>query len=218
MSQSPTIVIEIKALSKQYGNQGGIHDINATFKSGQLNLLVGKNGSGKTTLMKCIMGVVRYQGQIIRNRSIIGYAPEDYVMPYFMSVKDFLQSIGKIKDCPKTTLETEINEYLTYFELSEYAHRMFGNLSNGMRQKVNLIQAFLNKPKTILLDEPLHGLDPISQSKILKLIHERQKESLIIISTHYPELYKTRKKTLYIMEEGVLYDSCHQASVSLSIE
>lgn len=218
MSLSPTIVIEIKDVSKHYGKHSGIKSINTTFKSGKLNLLVGKNGSGKTTLMKCIMGVVRYQGQIIRNRSIIGYAPEDYVMPYFMSVKDFLNSIGKIKDCPKKTLDAEINEYLSYFELSEYSHRMFGSLSNGMRQKVNLIQAFLNKPKTILLDEPLHGLDPDSQSKIMKLVNERLKESLIIISTHYPELYKNRKKTLYIMEEGVLYDSSNTAPVSLSLE
>ena len=218
MSSSSIIVIEIKEVSKLYPNKSGIQNINAKFTSGQLNLLVGKNGSGKTTLLKCIMGVVRYQGKIIRNRSVIGYAPEDYVMPYFMSVYDFLQSIGKIKDCPKISLEQEINELLAYFELTEYANRHFGALSHGMRQKVNLIQAFLNRPTTIILDEPLHGLDQESQSKIMKLIKERVKESLVLISTHYPELYKTRKKSLYMMEEGVLYDRNNQAAVSLSLE
>lgn len=218
MSPSSTIVIEIKEVSKKYHNKSGIQNINAKFTSGQLNLLVGKNGSGKTTLLKCIMGVVRYQGKIIKNRFVIGYAPEDYVMPYFMSVNDFLRSIGKIKDCKISSLENEISELLDYFGLTEYANRHFGALSNGMRQKVNLIQAFLNRPKTIILDEPLHGLDQESQRKIMKLIKERVKESLVLISTHYPELYKTRKKSLYMMEEGVLYDCNYQTAVSLSLE
>ena len=213
MSTLTNTAIEIKNVSKKYHNQVGIHLVNVKFESGKLNLLVGKNGSGKTTLIKCIMGVVRYDGVINKQRSTIGYAPEDYVMPYFMSVWDFLHSIGKIKDSPSATLQSEIDEHLTYFEMQNHAHQSFGTLSNGMRQKVNLIQAFLNHPKTIILDEPLHGLDDISKAKILKLITLRMKESLIIVSTHYPELYKTRKKTLFVMEDGMLYERNSEATV-----
>ncbi len=213
MSTLTNTAIEIKNVTKKYHNKNGIHLVNVRFESGKLNLLVGKNGSGKTTLIKCIMGVVRYEGVINKQRSTIGYAPEDYVMPYFMSVWDFLHSIGKIKDSPKTTLQTEIDEHLAYFEMQNHAHQSFGTLSNGMRQKVNLIQAFLNHPKTIILDEPLHGLDDISKAKILKLITLRMKESLIIVSTHYPELYKTRKKSLYVMEDGMLYERISETAV-----
>ncbi|PKL01449.1 MAG: hypothetical protein CVV56_00250 [Tenericutes bacterium HGW-Tenericutes-1] len=213
MSTLTNTAIEIKNVTKKYHNQAGIHLVNVKFESGKLNLLVGKNGSGKTTLIKCIMGVVRYEGVINKQRSTIGYAPEDYVMPYFMSVWDFLNSIGKIKDSPSATLHSEIDEHLTYFEMQNHAHQSFGTLSNGMRQKVNLIQAFLNHPKTIILDEPLHGLDDISKVKILKLISQRMKESLIIVSTHYPELYKTRKKTLYVMEDGMLYERNSQTTI-----
>jgi len=213
MSLLTNTVIEIKNVTKKYHNKAGIHLVNVKFEGGKLNLLVGKNGSGKTTLLKCIMGVVRYDGIITKQRTTIGYAPEEYVMPYFMSVWDFLISIGKIKDCPKMTLHDEISEHLIYFEMQNHAHQSFGTLSNGMRQKVNLIQAFLNHPKTIILDEPLHGLDDESQAKILKLIANRMKESLIIVSTHYPELYKTRKKSLYIMEGGTLYERNTQVTV-----
>lgn len=213
MSSPINTAIEIKNVTKKYHNKAGIDLVNAKFESGKLNLLVGKNGSGKTTLIKCIMGVVRYEGIITRQKTTIGYAPEDYVMPYFMSVWDFLYSIGKIKDSPKSTLDSEILEHLNYFEMQNHAHQSFGTLSNGMRQKVNLIQAFLNHPKTIILDEPLHGLDDISKTKILKLITLRMKESLIIVSTHYPELYKTRKKALYVMEDGMLYERNTQTSI-----
>ncbi len=213
MSTHINTSIEIKNVTKHYRNKAGIKSVNVTFEPGKLNLLVGKNGSGKTTLLKCIMGVVRYEGIILKQRTTIGYAPEEYVMPYFMSVLDFLLSIGKIKDIPKITLHDEIIEHLEYFDMSNQAHQSFGTLSNGMRQKVNLIQAFLNHPKTILLDEPLHGLDTLSQTKILKLINGRIKESLIIVSTHYPELYKSRKKTLYLMEDGILYERNSEVTI-----
>lgn len=198
--------IDIVNVSKHYLGKYGVKNVTLTFQIGKLNLLVGKNGSGKSTLIKCIMGVVRYEGTIIRQKTSIGYAPEEYVMPYFMTVRRFLESIGAIRDIESKRLISEIDEQLTYFDLKEHEHRRFGTLSNGMRQKVNLIQAFLNHPKTILLDEPLHGLDEDSQKKTLALIRNRIKESLVIVSTHYPESFKSRNRILYRMVEGVYAD------------
>jgi ABC-2 type transport system ATP-binding protein len=151
------------------------------------------------------MGTLRFQGEIIRKKTAIGYAPEDYVMPYYMSVRDFLESIGKIRDVESKRLKQEIDDHLNFFDMKSYEHRSFGALSNGMRQKVNLIQAFLNRPKTILLDEPLHGLDEESQKKVLKLVKSRLKDCLIIVSTHYPEHFKTRNKRVYQMIDGRLF-------------
>ncbi len=207
MSTLTPIAIDVFDVSKQYRGKVGIKAVTTTFESGYLNLLIGQNGSGKSTLIKCIIGVVRYEGEIKRPKSSIGYAPEEYVMPYYMSVREFLSGIGKIRDIERGTLQGEIDEQLEYFGLREHEHRHFGSLSNGMRQKVNLIQAFLNHPKTILLDEPLHALDEDAQEKTLKLITSRMKESLIIISTHYPESFKTRKKRLYRMKEGSLCEN-----------
>ncbi len=199
---SKSIRIEVKDLKKHYGTKRGLDGCNAEFKSGDLNLIVGENGSGKSTLLKCIMGLIRYDGMIIKESYLTGYAPEEFVMPYFMNSRDFLESIGRLKDVASHKLSLQIEDSLAYFDLSEHADKHIGSLSNGMRQKINLIQAFLNHPMMILLDEPLHGLDALSQEKTIELIKQNLKDTLIIISTHYPEQYRTRRKKIYRMEAG----------------
>jgi ABC-type multidrug transport system ATPase subunit len=191
-------------VSKKYGAKKAIHDVNITFENEALNLLVGTNGSGKSTLLKCIMGLVKYEGTIKKRHFRIGYAPEEYVMPYFMSIRSFLESTGSIHNESKGSLTEEINHYLEYFDLRQHEHKPIGKISNGMRQKVNLIQAFLNHPKILLLDEPLSALDNDTQGKTIGLIRERMAESLIIVSTHTPEKYKLRNKRVCLMIDGTI--------------
>ncbi|MDD3126776.1 MAG: ABC transporter ATP-binding protein [Candidatus Izemoplasmatales bacterium] len=198
------IAIEIEKVSKKYGAKKAIHDVNITFENEALNLLVGTNGSGKSTLLKCIMGLVKYEGTIKKRHFRIGYAPEEYVMPYFMSIRSFLESTGSIHNESKGSLTEEINHYLEYFDLRQHEHKPIGKISNGMRQKVNLIQAFLNHPKILLLDEPLSALDNDTQGKTIGLIRERMAESLIIVSTHTPEKYKLRNKRVCLMIDGTI--------------
>jgi len=96
-SVKPSIAIEVIGVTKHYGGKVGISAIDADFHNDGLHLLVGANGSGKSTLIKCIMGLVRFEGEIKKKHFKIGYAPEDYVMPYYMTVRDFLYSIGKLR-------------------------------------------------------------------------------------------------------------------------
>lgn len=202
---SEPMTITIKEVSKIYQRQKGIRSVNATFKSGVLNIIVGDNGSGKSTLLKCVMGLVSYQGQIIKRRHRIGYAPEHYVMPLRMTVFEFLHSIGRIKGMDKDTLHQNTLDYLAYFDLLEVMHQPIGRLSNGMRQKVNLLQAFVHEPKIIILDEPLAALDKAFIPKMIALIQARMLASLIVISTHMPNQFKTKKKQLFRFVAGHLY-------------
>lgn len=202
-SAKPSIAIEIDHVSKRYGPKTGIREVNAAFLSGTLHLLVGTNGSGKSTLLKCIMGLVRYEGTIKRGRHRIGYAPEEYVMPQYMAVGEFLAALGKIRGNGEET-EEETGRLLDAFGLGGLAGRQIGKLSNGMRQKVNLIQAFLHHPKILLLDEPLRALDAESQDTAVAMIRERMGESLIIVSTHSPERYRVRNRRIWRMEAGTL--------------
>lgn len=199
----PSIAIEVERVSKRYGSKTGIREVSAAFPSGTLHLLVGANGSGKSTLLKCIMGLVRYEGTIRRGRCRIGYAPEEYVMPQYMEVGEFLSALGKIRGKGEET-EEEIGRLLGKFGLDGSIGRPIGKLSNGMRQKVNLIQAFLNHPKILLLDEPLRALDAESQEKAVEMIRERMRESLIIVSTHNPERFRIRSRQIWRMESGNL--------------
>jgi ABC-type multidrug transport system ATPase subunit len=189
-------------VSKHYRTKGGIHSVTATFSNDTLHLLVGANGSGKSTLLKCIMGLVRFNGEIRKKHFRIGYAPEDYVMPYYMSIRAFLTSIGKLRKDSGEDASEEMERQLEYFGLKPHEMKPIARLSNGMRQKVNLIQAFLNHPKILLLDEPLRALDSESQERTVRLIHERMGESLIIVSTHNPDKFRIRNRKIWKMENG----------------
>ena len=206
MEKLENIYITINEVSKKYFNRTGINSVTTSFETGRVNLVIGDNGSGKSTLFKCIMGLVSYQGKIIKRKLRIGYAPEEYVMPLHMSVLDFLYSIGKIKGIDSYELDQNVVNYLNLFELYKYKHKNISSLSNGMRQKINLMQAFIHEPKIIILDEPLAALDHDTIPKVVELIKNKAKTSLVVVSTHQPGKFKFKSKRIYRFESGNLID------------
>ena len=206
MNPSENISIRINNLTKRYFKKYGVHDVTTIFEQGYLNLLVGENGSGKSTLLKCIMGLVSYEGKVYKRKYRIGYAPEDYVMPEFMSIVEFLKNIGRIKGMNNFMISLIFETYLKLFDLYEYRNRPIRSLSNGMKQKVNLLQALVHEPKILILDEPLAALDETTQKKLISLINTLSRDSLVIISTHRPEKFRNRKKKLFRMLDGKLVE------------
>ena len=201
---STPISINIKNLTKAYGKDKGIFDLSVELNSGDINLIVGKNGSGKSTLLKCIMKLVRYHGDIERRKFRIGYAPENYIMPDFMTVEEFLYNIGRIKGVSSFEIRESTIDFYRFFNLEKYRHRLIKTLSNGMKQKVNLIQALINEPKIVLLDEPLTALDFESEKKLISYLNKLAKTHLVIISTHNPNKFKTRAKRIIELENGMI--------------
>ncbi|XMB72394.1 ABC transporter ATP-binding protein [Mycoplasmatota bacterium WC30] len=206
MEKLENIYITINEVSKEYSNKAGIRSVSTSFEAGKVNLVIGDNGSGKSTLFKCIMGLVSYQGKIVKRKLRIGYAPEEYVMPLNMSVLDFLYSIGKIKGINSYDLDRNVIDYLDFFELYKYKNKTISTLSNGMRQKVNLMQAFIHEPKIIILDEPLAALDQDTIPKVVDLIKSKARTSLVVVSTHQPNQFKFKNKKIYRFESGILLD------------
>lgn len=202
MIESKNMSIDIQQVSKIYHGNKGIFDINIAFSHGFLNLITGKNGSGKSTLLKCIMKLVKYKGKISKRRVKIGYAPENYIMPEFLTVNEFLYNIGRIKGLDKDTYKENSFDYFRFFEIENYKNKAIKTLSNGTKQKVNLIQALIHEPKIVILDEPLVTLDYNSQKKLTKYLIELAKEKLVIISTHHPEKFNTKTKKIYNIENG----------------
>jgi len=204
MEALENVSITINDLTKEYSKKKGIYNINTEFKSGILNLVIGENGSGKSTLFKCIMGLTKYKGYVIKRRLRIGYAPEEYIMPLNMTIIDFLYSIGRIKGYPKFELSENVKYYLDYFNLNNYEDKYIKELSHGMRQKINLMQAFIYEPKIIILDEPLASLDQQIIPKVVKLIKERAKRNLVVVSTHNPKYFKIKNRKIYHFMNGNL--------------
>ena len=206
MEKYKNIHITINEVTKEYKKNQGIKSVTTKFDSGVLNLVTGENGSGKSTLFKCIMGLVNYSGNIDKKKIKIGYAPEEYLMPLRMTVMDFLYSIGRVKGLDDDETNENIKFYLEYFDLLKYKKKPISELSNGMKQKLNLLQAFVHNPKIIILDEPLASLDKIMIPKVISLVKEKAAKKLVVISTHQPHKFNTKKKRIYHFEKGRLID------------
>ncbi|MGE4379104.1 MAG: ATP-binding cassette domain-containing protein [Candidatus Izemoplasmatales bacterium] len=206
MKISENISITTKNLTKAYTKEKGVFDINLTLNSGVLNLLIGKNGSGKSTLLKCIMKHVKYKGKVEKKRLRIGYAPEVFLMPEYQTVDEFLINIGRIKGMGKVMYQERSVDFFKMFNLEQVRNKVIKSLSNGMRQKINLLQALIPEPKIIILDEPLVSLDKNSQKALLEYLTLISKTRLVIISTHNPDKFRSKLKQIYKIEDGKIND------------
>jgi ABC-2 type transport system ATP-binding protein len=197
--------IQLHSVSKSYSSKKVLQEVSIVFEPGILYLVTGENGSGKSTLLKCIMKLIRFDGEIGMDKHVrIGYAPEQYVMPEFVTVFDFLNELGKLRAL-KSNANYTLDYYLNLFGLLEMKHKQIGKLSNGGKQKVNLIQAMMNEPSILILDEPFRALDVESQKQCIQLIRQRVEKGITIISTHELEKLKTKNTQVLQLSNGAIH-------------
>jgi Cu-processing system ATP-binding protein len=203
-------MIEIKNLSKKFGKLNVLNNINLSLKQGECIALIGPNGCGKTTLIKSILGMVLpekgeilFKGKNIKNdynyRKEIGYMPQIGRYPENMRIG---QVIEMIKDIRKSDKELD-EDLLHQFQLHQFYSKHMHTLSGGTTQKVSATLAFLFNPDVLILDEPTAGLDPLA-SEILKekIINEKQKGKLILITSHLLSELDELVSHLIFMQEG----------------
>ena len=186
--------VEIKFISKSYGNRKALDNISFSFGKGELVGFLGPNGAGKSTLMKIITGYLKPDsGEIfvhginmrekgIDGKNIIGYLPENNPLYADLYVKEslaFTAGIYKIRNSKK-----RIEEIIEITGLGIEKHKKIGALSKGYRQRVGLAQALIHDPPVLILDEPTTGLDPNQIEEIRKLIQEISKEKSVMLSSH----------------------------------
>lgn len=181
-------MIKIKKVTKKYNNNLILDIESFSFEKGKSYMIVGNNGSGKSTLIKCILGINKINsGNVIINTKNIGYVPERYYFPDFCSIEKFLSSILELYS--QENKDDLINYYCDLFSINK--KKKLSKLSKGMSQKVLIIQALIHNPDLLIFDEPLNGLDPMSQKKFLHIVDElKEKGKTIIITTHYPSFYQ----------------------------
>lgn len=202
-------MINISHLNKSYGKLKALNDINLTFRAGEIVTLMGPNGSGKTTLLKSILGLVLPEsGDIFVNdvniskdfnyRQLIGYMPQVAFFPENLKVKEVITIIKDIRK--KSEYDYELMDKLKINDMSE---KKISALSQGMKQRLSGVLAFLFDSEIIILDEPTAGLDPASaefmKNKILK---EKSGGKLIIITTHVLNEVEELADRLIFMYEG----------------
>ena len=208
-------MIRIENINKKFKKLQALDNVSALFNKGQVISLIGPNGSGKTTLIKAILGMVKpdsghvfVDGEQINGdpsyRDKIGYMPQIGRYPDNMKVGQLFKMLKNIRKIPENKID---NDLLIKFNLASIFNKSMRTLSGGTRQKVSAALAFLFNPEILILDEPTAGLDPLS-SEILKekIIAEKEKQKLILISSHIlSDLDELTTHVMYLQEGKMLF-------------
>lgn len=206
--------VSIKGVSKRFGNTQAVDGLDLVIPKGSVYGLLGPNGSGKSTTMKMIMGLVKPDsGNIsvygsdpahdsLSVKRMIGYVPEAPRLYEFLTGSEYIDFICAVHGFDTKQQGERIREFFEAFELTGHENEMIGGYSHGMKQKVAIIAALLGKPKLLILDEPLGGLDPKSARIMKDLIHKLANEGVTtIFSTHVMEIADAICDKI-----GILYD------------
>ena len=188
-------MVEIKHLSKHYGNVLAVDDISFVANPGEILGLLGPNGAGKSTTLNIITGYLSSsEGSVIvegydileqpkKAKSKIGYLPEQPPLYQEMTVRKYLEFLFDLKKV-RLPKKEHIDEVMTIVKLRDVEKRIIRNLSKGYRQRVGLAGALIGNPPVLILDEPTVGLDPKQIIETRKLIKTLGKKHTVIFSSH----------------------------------
>ena len=204
-----TNVIEIRQLTKDYGNNRGIFDVSLSVKKGEVFGFLGPNGAGKSTTIRHLMGFIQAdQGSCqingldclrdhARIQQALGYLPGEIAFMDDMTGLEFIKFMAKMKGMTDLTKAYELMER---FELNPQGK--IKKMSKGMKQKIGIICAFMHDPELLILDEPSSGLDPLMQNRFIELVlEEKQRGKTIFMSSHiFEEIERTCDRTAMIKD------------------
>ena len=189
-------MIEVKNVTKKYGNFTAVDNISFNIEEGEIVGLLGPNGAGKSTTMNMITGFIEpTEGEIIidgndilkkpkKAKKQIGYMPEGVPLYNDLTVKEFVNYMADLKMVPRKEKKENIQKVLEQTNLVEVKNKLIRNLSRGYKQRVSMAGALVGNPKILILDEPTVGLDPKQITEIRALIKSLGKEHTVILSSH----------------------------------
>ena len=205
-------MLEIKKLTKYYGEFKAVDNLNITLKDGEMYGLLGVNGAGKTTTFRMIMGLLEpsegtilLDGKKIDNKVTdkIGFLTEERSLLLKLTVKEQLLFYGALKSLDSTIILDRMAYWLEKFGIKEYENKKIKELSKGNQQKVQFIAAVINEPKLLILDEPFSGLDPINVEMFKAAILEmKSKGTTILFSSHRMDHVELFCENIVILLKG----------------
>lgn len=188
-------MLRITKLYKSFGDKTVLKGLNLAVPEHSIYGFIGKNGSGKTTTMKTVLGLLKADsgeitvngekvvyGQTDTNR-YIGYLPDVPEFYSFMTAKEYLHFCGEITSMSRADTEERAKELLALVGLGNETHRIKG-FSRGMKQRLGIAQALLNRPKLLICDEPTSALDPVGRKEILDILLAVKNQTTVLFSTH----------------------------------
>lgn len=210
-------MLEIRNLTKIYGETKAVDDLTLRIGDGELYGFIGHNGAGKTTTLKSVAGILRFEeGDITVNgisvkdhplecKRNIAYIPDNPDLYEYMSGIQFLNFIADVFAVPADVREERINKYSDLFGLRGDLAQPISSYSHGMKQKLAIISAWLHDPKLIIMDEPFVGLDPKASHTLKEMMRETcDAGNAIFFSTHVLEVAEKLCDRIAIIKEGKL--------------
>ena len=208
-------MIEIKNVTKKYGDKEALKNINFEIKDGEIFGFIGHNGAGKTTMIKSIVGILDFEdGDIlINNKSIkkdpinckleMAYVPDNPDLYENMTAIDFINFVCDMYKTEESIRKENIEKYAKMFEIENNLNDDISSFSHGMKQKVALIAALSHEPKVLIMDEPFVGLDPKAVFDIKNIMKKMAKEGkTIFFSTHILDVAEKLCDRVAIIKNG----------------
>tara|TARA_B100000965_G_C19542634_1_gene736288 strand:- start:302 stop:1009 length:708 start_codon:yes stop_codon:yes gene_type:complete len=205
-------MIEIKKVSKQFGKNQVLKELDLTITGKGIVAILGPNGSGKTTLIKSILGMVipdngrlqLWNKDIKKNsdyRNQIDYLPQIANFPSNLRVKELIRMIKDLRGGSQRE-----DQLIEQFGLHPFLDKKLGNLSGGTKQKVNIVLAFMFDSPLLILDEPTTGLDPLALIQLKKLIEEEKaKGKTILVTSHIMSFVEEVADEIVFLLEGKIF-------------
>lgn len=216
MTQTDAPILQISGLHKQYGKFTAVHEINLEVTPNQVFGILGPNGAGKTTTLRMITGLIQpTRGTIIidghdllaspmQAKSITGFIPDRPYVYDKLTAFEYLEFIAGLYAMPKKQAAARMRELLHTFHLLEWADSLIESFSHGMKQRLVFAGALLPRPKLLVVDEPMVGLDPKGHKLIKELFVSltREEGMTILLSTHTMEVAEQVCSQIAIVNHG----------------
>jgi ABC-2 type transport system ATP-binding protein len=204
--------LKLTNLTKQFGDNTAVENINLDVPAGSMYGFLGGNGAGKTTTFRMILGLLEQtSGEITYNdqkidyslTDKIGYLPEERGLHPKLKVSEQIKYLGKLKGMSNKEVTQRLDYWLERFEVPQNKDKKIEKLSKGNQQKIQLIASIIHNPELIILDEPFSGLDPINVEMLKKAVKDLNNEgATIIFSTHRMEHVEELCEELCILNKG----------------
>lgn len=188
-------VLEVREISKSFGSKKVLGGVSFSVPENCVFGFIGRNGAGKTTTMRAVLGLLETDGGEIDvcgqrvsygntpTNGCIGYLPDVPEFYGYMNAREYLALCGRITGMDSGDVRKRSSELLELVGLDKENHRIKG-YSRGMKQRLGIAQALINRPKLLILDEPTSALDPVGRKEILDIISAAKEQTSVIFSTH----------------------------------
>lgn len=219
--------LELSNICKKYGvKKQVLKNLSLQVKNNTICSIIGTNGVGKSTLIKSILGLIKIDSGCIKYNNMdistlikqgkVGYLPEYLDFSKNILLYTYLKDMSIIKGMDTTTVDENINFLLDLFDLKKNAYESIHTFSKGMKKKVGFIQAILNSPNLLILDEPTDGLDPKSRRTMLNFIKDMtNKNCTVIITSHILADLELISDTVLIIHDGQIIDEFSRENFQL---